>query len=32
MAVDIAEHIAAKTALENGAGELAARLLPKLVQ
>ncbi len=32
LAVDIAEHIAAKTALENGAGELAERLLPKLVQ
>jgi hypothetical protein len=32
VAVDIAEHIAAKTALENGAGELAERLLPKLVQ
>jgi hypothetical protein len=31
VAVDIAEHIAAKTALENGAGELAERLLPKLV-
>ena len=32
VAVDIAEHIAAKTALENGAGELAERLLPKLAQ
>jgi len=32
VAVDLAEHIAAKTALENGAGELAERLLPKLVQ
>lgn len=32
MAVDIAEHIAAKSALQNGAGELAERLLPKLVQ
>ena len=32
VAVDIAEHIAAKTALQNGAGELAERLLPKLVQ
>ena len=30
VAVDIAEHIAAKTALQNGAGELAERLLPKL--
>ena len=32
VAVDLAAHIAAKTALENGAGELAERLLPKLVQ
>ncbi len=32
VAVDIAEHIAAKTALQNGADELAERLLPKLVQ
>lgn len=32
VAVDIAEHIAAKTALQNGAGELAERLLPKLGQ
>ena len=32
VAVDLAEHIAAKTALENGASELAERLLPKLVQ
>jgi hypothetical protein len=32
VAVDIAEHIAAKTALQNGACELAERLLPKLVQ
>jgi hypothetical protein len=32
VAVDLAEHIAAKTALENGAGELAERLLPMLVQ
>jgi len=32
VAVDLAEHIAAKTALENGAGELAERLLPKLAQ
>jgi len=30
VAVDLAEHIAAKTALQNGAGELAERLLPKL--
>ncbi|HEY4416808.1 MAG TPA: CsgG/HfaB family protein [Verrucomicrobiae bacterium] len=28
--VDIAEHVAAKTALQNGAAELAERLLPKL--
>jgi len=32
VAVDLAEHIAAKTALQNGADELAERLLPKLVQ
>ncbi len=32
VAVDIAEHIAAKAALQNGAGELAERLLPKLGQ
>jgi hypothetical protein len=32
VAVDIAEHIAAKTALQNGADELAERLLPKLVK
>ena len=32
VAVDLAEHIAAKTALQNGAGELAERLLPKLVK
>jgi hypothetical protein len=32
VAVDIAEHIAAKTALQNGAGELAERLLPKLAR
>ncbi len=32
VAVDLAEHIAAKTALQEGAGELATRLLPKLVQ
>jgi hypothetical protein len=31
-AVDLAEHIAAKTALQNGADELAERLIPKLVQ
>jgi hypothetical protein len=29
-AVDLAEHIAAKTALENAADELAERLIPKL--
>lgn len=32
VAVDLAEHVAAKTALQNGAGELAQRLLPKLVK
>lgn len=32
VAVDIAEHVAAKTALQNGAGELAERLLPKLTK
>jgi TolB-like protein len=32
VAVDIAEHIAAKSALENGADVLAERLLPKLAQ
>jgi Curli production assembly/transport component CsgG len=32
VAVDIAELIAAKSALQNGAGELAERLIPKLVQ
>ncbi|MEY2466690.1 MAG: hypothetical protein QOD03_1211, partial [Verrucomicrobiota bacterium] len=32
VAIDLAEHIAAKTALQNGAGELAERLLPKLVK
>ena len=32
VAVDLAEHIAAKTALQNGAGELAERLIPKLGQ
>lgn len=30
VAVDLAEHIAAKTALQNGADELAKRLVPKL--
>lgn len=30
VAVDIAEHVAAKTALQTGAGELAERILPKL--
>ena len=32
VAVDLAEHIAAKTALQNGAGELAERLFPKLAK
>lgn len=32
VAVDLAEHIAAKIALQNGAGELAERLLPKLAK
>ena len=32
VAVDIAEHIAAKTALQNGADELAERLIPKLAK
>ena len=32
VAVDIAEHVAAKTALQNGAGELAERLIPKLTK
>jgi ABC-type Fe3+-citrate transport system substrate-binding protein len=32
VAVDIAEHVAAKTALQNGAEELAERLLPKLAK
>jgi TolB-like protein len=32
VAVDLAEHIAAKTALQNGADEMAERLLPKLGQ
>jgi Curli production assembly/transport component CsgG len=31
MAVDLAEHVAAKTALQNGADELAERLIPALV-
>jgi len=30
VAVDLAEHIAAKTALQNGAGDLAERIIPKL--
>ena len=32
VAVDLAEHVSAKTALQNGAAELAERLLPKLVK
>jgi hypothetical protein len=32
VAVDIAEHVAAKTALQNGAVELAGRVIPKLVK
>jgi hypothetical protein len=32
VAVDIAEHVAAKTALQNGVEALAERLLPKLVK
>ena len=32
VAVDLAEHVAAKIALQNGAAELAERLLPKLVK
>ena len=32
VAVDVAEQMAAKTALENAAGEIAERLLPLLVQ
>jgi hypothetical protein len=32
VAVDVAEHIAAKIALQDGAGELAERLFPKLVK
>jgi hypothetical protein len=31
VAVDIAEHVAAKTALQNGMDDLAERLVPKLV-
>jgi hypothetical protein len=31
VAVDLAEHVAAKSALQNGADELAERLLPRLV-
>ena len=31
VAVDLAEHIAAKSALENGADDLAERVIPKLV-
>jgi len=30
VSVDIAEQIAAKTALPNAAGELASRLVPKI--
>ncbi len=32
VAVDLAEHIAAKTALQNGADELSERLIPELVK
>jgi hypothetical protein len=32
VAVDLAEHIAAKTALQTGAGELAVRLIPQLIK
>lgn len=32
VAVDLTEHVAAKTALQNGAGELAERLIPGLVK
>jgi hypothetical protein len=32
VAVDLAEHVAAKTALENGAAELAERVIPQLVK
>jgi TolB-like protein len=31
IAVDVAEHIAGKTALQNAAAEIASRMLPKLV-
>ncbi len=32
VAVDLAEHIAAKTALQNGAAELAQRVIPQLAK
>jgi hypothetical protein len=32
VAVDLAEHIAAKTALQDGADELAERFIPKLIK
>jgi len=32
VAVDLAEHVAAKTALQNAAEELAERVIPKLTQ
>ncbi len=32
VAVDIAEHVAAKSALQNGAGELAERVIPQLIK
>ena len=32
VAVDLAEQIAGKSALQNGAGELAGRLIPKLAK
>jgi hypothetical protein len=32
VAVDLAEHVAAKTALQNGAAELAERVIPELVK
>src|SRR6202021_990533 len=32
VAVDLAEHVAAKTALQNGAAELAERVVPQLVK
>jgi len=32
IAVDLAEHVAGKSALQNAAAEIASRLLPKLVQ